>query len=277
MIINKEKWLEEACYKLAFLEAMDGMFLVPDAQSLRTFLKKPKLLIKLAYKDHPDLYQDKMVEYDNFEKNKSSIITSSENLKTLNKLYAKGLTPDEAAIEITKWCDTPAEAGKFIASPNPMSLVVIMAIFLSITAVTLKLYSTLGDRLDLKNEVENSKLLYKNIVSFYENKGNITLDTNRVIKEGLVPENMPVVGEKIINIWDGEVIIKSSNINNLEITYTNVEPYNVCVDFLITEKKLEWNSVIINEHILINYKTIKNNDIYNVCQSQEPITITFKK
>lgn len=59
-----------------------------------------------------------------------------------------------------------------------------------------------------------------------------------VIKEGIVPESMSVVDGKIINVWDGEVIVNGSNIDNFEITYTNVEPYDVCANFLITEKSL---------------------------------------
>ena len=46
MSINKEKWMEEAAYKLDLLYEFDEIFLVPDAKTLNAFLKHPTLILK---------------------------------------------------------------------------------------------------------------------------------------------------------------------------------------------------------------------------------------
>lgn len=117
MIRKKEDWIKEASYKLALLLEFEEHFLVPDGKTLNVFLKRPTLIIKMMYKDIPDMCQEALDSYEDFEKNrKHTFQLVEEDIKKLEESYNKGLTPSDAAIEIIKWCNIPEEAGKFLVS-----------------------------------------------------------------------------------------------------------------------------------------------------------------
>lgn len=277
MIDNKENWLKEATYKLALLEAMEGIFLVPDARTLKAFLKKPTLIIKMAYGDVPESYQNVLKDYANFKQNKDSIITTEDDLKQLNESYSKGLTPDEAAVEIIKWCDTPEEAGKFVTSPDITPILLFIGLIMILVTTAITMYSITVDKVNVQNEYENSSSIYKNMINLYQNKGDFKLDTVRAIKEGVIPKTMPIVDNKVMNRWEGEVNVLGTGINNFEVKYSHVESHDVCMDLLIIEKKIGWSSVLINEQKFDNYVKMKTVDIAASCDKKDFVDITFRK
>jgi len=276
MTDNKENWLKEASYKLALLEAMD-IFLVPDARSLKAFLKKPTLIIKMAYGDVPEHCQELLNDYENFKQKKDLIVTDETNLKLLIQSYEQGLTPDEAAVEIAKWCDTPEEAGKFVASPDVMPFILCLSLIFVLFAIAIRMYHVTVDRVNVQNEYENSSTIYKNMVNLYQNKGDFKVDTVRAIKEGVIPKNMPIIDDKIMNRWDGEVVILGNNINSFEVKYSHVIANDVCQGLLQKEKNIGWRSITVDEMKFDNYDKIKTIDIAKLCDKKDFVDITFKK
>lgn len=89
MIDKKEEWLKDASYKLALLLEFEEHFLVPDGKTLNAFLKRPTLIIKLMYKDIPDMGQEALDSYEDFEKNrKHTFQLDEDDIKKLEKSYS---------------------------------------------------------------------------------------------------------------------------------------------------------------------------------------------
>ncbi len=58
MIPEKEMWLKEAIKKYELLLEFEEDFFIPDARTLNAFLLKDTLILKMMYKDEPDLLSE---------------------------------------------------------------------------------------------------------------------------------------------------------------------------------------------------------------------------
>lgn len=280
MIRKKEDWIKEASYKLALLLEFEEHFLVPDGKTLNVFLKRPTLIIKMMYKDIPDMCQEALDSYEDFEKNrKHTFQLVEEDIKKLEESYNKGLTPSDAAIEMIKWCNTPEEAGKFLVSPETHFLPIIMmfGLFLGLIAIIITLYGVTKDRVNVQYETENVSTLYKNVTKLYQEKGDFKLNTVIAFKDRAIPETLPIVNNKLMNRWDGEVTLLGSGVNNFEVTYTHVKNRETCIMFVKKQKETGWTSVKVGNDTFENISQIKDYHLVKSCDVAEYIPITFKK
>lgn len=169
------------------------------------------------------------------------------------------------------------ESEKYSIRTNFMPLLFFIALITILIATAIIMYNITVDKVNVQNEYENSSSLYQNLNNLYKNKGDFKLDTANAIKEGIVPKNMTIVGDKVMNRWEGEVTIIGTNLNNFEIKYSHVEAHDVCMDLLMIEKKIGWSSILINEQKFDNYETMKMTDIATSCDRKDFVDITFKK
>ncbi len=143
MTQEKEIWLKEAIKKLELLLEFEEDFFVPDAKTLKAFLSKDTLILKMMYKDNPDLLSEAIERLEKVKNSKDPLNRISEmELEELNKSYLQGLTPSQAAINQVKWCETPEEAGEFLVSPSPMplSLLLLFCFIAAMFATAINLY-----------------------------------------------------------------------------------------------------------------------------------------
>lgn len=280
MTTEKDIWLNDAKHKLTLLMEFEEHLLIPDAKTLNAFLLKPTLILKMMYKDHPDILSEALVKYQHMSSNKAiSPDISKEDIKDLEEAFVKGLTPNQAAIEQIKWCDTPEESGKYIVSPqvNMLPMIMLIGLIAGLIAITIIAYGMVKDKINVQHESEHVSALYKNINDSYNQKGNFKLDNTTAIKEGLIPNTMTISDQKIKNSWDGEVLIAGTSSNAFEVKYTHVEANINCIDFVKKEQNIGWSSVIVGDKTLNNYKELKNIDIAKACKYNGFVDITFKK
>jgi len=280
MTTEKDIWLNDAKHKLTLLIEFEEHLLIPDAKTLNAFLLKPTLILKMMYKEDSEMLAKVLETYQDMSSNKTiSPDLSPEDINTLEEAFVKGLTPNQAAIEQIKWCDTPEEAGKYLVSPQASMVPMMMLIFLivGLIAITITVYGTVKDKLNVQHESEHVSALYKNINDIYKQKGNFKLDNATAIKEGLIPNTMTIADKTIMNNWDGEVLISGTSSNAFEVKYTHVEADFNCIDFIKKEKNVGWSSVTVGDKTLNNYKEIKNIDLAKACKSDDFVDITFKK
>jgi hypothetical protein len=280
MTTEKDIWLADAKHQLTLLLEFEDHVLIPDAKTLNTFLLKPTLILKMMYKDHPNMLSEALIKYQDMAASKTiSPNISQEDINALEEAFVKGLTPNQAAIEQVKWCDTPEEAGKYLVSQqaNVTPLIMLIGLIVGLVAITITFYGFARDKLNIQHESEHLSTLYKNITNVYNQKGTLKLDNATAIKEGLIPETMMITDQKIKNSWDGEVLITGTSSNAFEVKYTHVEDDISCINLVKKEQKIGWNSVIIANKKLDNYKEIKNVDIAEACNSNGFVDITFKK
>lgn len=279
MSINKEKWMEEAAYKLDLLYEFDEIFLVPDAKTLNAFLKHPTLIIKTGQKDYPAALKELLEKYDKFEKNKTSGVPLSEDdLSKLSKSYEKGMTPTQAAIDIVKLCDTPEESGQFFVSPQiyTFNVLVIIGLLIGLTVAALTLYVMTKEKLKVKDESAHVSTIYQKAAEFNA-KNSVDLDNEKAIKSGLIPKEMKIDNNKISNVWDGAVTIES-NPKFFKLTYDQVPTSDSCVDLLSRQKDIGWDTIVVGEQTFENYKNITNIDVTKACDLREKhVNIVFKK
>lgn len=278
MIDKKEEWLKESSYKLALLKEFEDHFLVPDGKTLNAFLKRPTLILKMMNKGYPDICQEALDQYENFEKNKSSITLDKDELKELEQSYEKGLSPSETAINIIKFCDTPAEAGIYIASSNPdmFSTLFIIGLFIGILGTAFYLYGTVKEKVAVRDSSEHLLTVYKNAEEFNE-KHNDNLNNEKAIKSGIVPKEMKIEENKITNAWEGAVEIEST-LSFFKITYAHVPTHDSCVEFLEKQKNTGWNSVVVGTQKFENYSKITKLELLKACNLEDDhVDMIFEK
>lgn len=279
MIDKKEEWLKEASYKLALLTEFEEHFLVPDGKTLNAFLKRPTLILKMMYKDVPDMGQEALDSYEDFEKNrKYTYQLIEEDVKKLEESYSKGLTPNEAAIDMIKWCDTPEEAGRYIASAHPdmFSTLFIMGIFIGILVTAFYLYGTVKEKVAVRDASEHLLTVYKNAEEFNE-KNNTNLNNEKAIKSGIVPKEMKIEENKITNAWEGAVEIESTP-SFFKLTYAHVPTLNSCVEFLEKQKNTGWDSVVVGNQKFENYSKITKLEVLKACDLEnDHVDMIFEK
>lgn len=280
MSTEKDIWLDDAKHKLTLLIEFEEHLLIPDAKTLNAFLLKPTLILKMMYKEDPERLAEVLKTYQNLSSNKTiSPDLSPEDIKTLEESFDKGLTPNQAAIELIKWCDTPEETGKYLVSPQShmVPMMMLLLLIFGLIAITIIAYGMVKDKINVQHESEHVSTLYKNITDTYNQKGAFKLDNATAFKEGLVPATMMISDKTIKNSWDGEVLIAGTSINTFEVKYTHVEGGDVCFSLLKKEQNVGWGSVVVADNKLDNYKNIKNFEIAKPCTSNDFVDITFKK
>lgn len=280
MTTEKDIWLNDAKHKLTLLIEFEEHLLIPDAKTLNAFLLKPTLILKMMYKEDPEMLTKVLETYQEISSNKTiSPDLSPEDIKTLEEAFVKGLSPNQAAIEQIKWCDTPEEAGKYLVSPQAhmMPMMMLLCLIFGLIAITIIAYGMVKDKINVQHESEHVSTLYKNITDTYTQKGAFKLDNTRAVKEGIVPATMMMTDQSIKNSWDGEVLITGASINAFEVKYTHVEGGDVCFSLLKKEQNIGWGSVVVADNKLDNYKNLKNFEIEKPCTSNDFVDITFKK
>lgn len=133
------------------------------------------------------------------------------------------------------------------------------------------------ERVNVQYETENVITLYKNVTKLYQEKGDFKLNTIIAFKDRSIPETLPIVNNKLMNRWDGEVTIIGSGINNFEVTYTHVKNRETCIMFVKKQKETGWNSVKVGNDTFQNISQIKDYHLVKSCDVAEYIPITFKK
>lgn len=277
MSIENEKWLEEASYKLALLTEFEDHFIVPDGKTLKAFLMRPTLILKMMNKEYPDLYQEDLEKYENFEKNKKNIILHADDLKELQESYEKGLSPNEAVINIIKWCDTPEDAGQFLVSPEPQMLQLIMYIsfFLILVIGAVNFYINLREHSDIKRESKNISTIY---IKANDPNNTVELNNEKAIKAGIIPTKMIVENGKVSNIWEGNVMIESTK-NSFKLTYLNVPTMDACFNLIKKQSATGWSSVSVGDQEFKDYNKIENLSLEKACDDNtvNNVRIVFNK
>lgn len=280
MNAKKDIWLNDAKHKLTLLIEFEEHLLIPDAKTLNAFLLKPTLILKMMYKEDPEMLAEALAKYQEMAANKtvsSDII--QEDINALEDAFEKGLTVNQAAIQQVKWCDTPEEAGKYMVSSqvNMAPMLMILGLIAGLIAITITFYGFAKDKLNIQHESEHISTLCKNITTAYNQKGTFKLDNATAIREGLIPETMTIADQTIKNSWDGEVVLSGTSSKAFEVKYTHVEDDMICIELVKKEQNVGWNSVVIANNNLDNYKEIKNIEIVKACNSNGFVDIIFKK
>lgn len=147
MTETREVWLEKAMYSYRLCEFFSEQAWIEcdriaSAQSLRTFLKRPSLAVRIMalniYQDDMDKKAYFFETYSNIHNTESihyiDIFKSTK--KKLISFYDKGMTPDEAAIQLSKNCDTRKEADEYsqliLKHGHPYRVLAKCAIFISL-------------------------------------------------------------------------------------------------------------------------------------------------
>lgn len=256
--MNEEKqiWMQKASHQLKLLLNFEGNFIIPDKKTLKAFLKRPTLIFKMMYEESPDILAEELEKYRIFEDgNRESVELSEDDLNLLNQFYEKGFNPDDAALEIVKWCDTPEESGKYLVSPEiyTFHMMITFLVLAVIVGIAVILMGTLKDK-------ENVKIESNKISNAYSKSNDFT---------GHIENNL--------NVWDGNIEMKSSK-NLFELQYDNVPSFNTCLMLIEKQKETGWSSIIIDGKELKELDKIKDSDIALACRSKkESVNIVFQK
>lgn len=279
---KKEVWLKEATEKLNLLREFDDMFLVPDGKTLNAFLKRPTLIIRTAFKDDPASLKDTLDNYEDFQKNKHNLPPlHNDDLIDLNKSYEKGVSPNQAAVSIIKWCDTPEEAGAIVASSSGrfgISYFITMGCIIALCSLMIILYNAAKESSNIGKEVENSVFIYNKTVDFFNVKNNLDLNNEKAIDVDIFPDGMKKSADTVYNQWDGLVFIKGTSLNNFKLSYTHMPSDKVCFGFIKKQKDIGWTSVVIDNREFNNYNTMNNAQLLKACDTtNDYVDILLKK
>lgn len=130
MMNEKEIWLKKALYNYRMCQWFyQTVWWTVSAETLRTFLKRPLLSISITAqqidKNKANTKDILLHEFSLIHENSSSHFMTADK-KTITELiglYEKGISPEEAAIEVVKDCDTREEAeiheGEILSSGFP--------------------------------------------------------------------------------------------------------------------------------------------------------------
>jgi type II secretory pathway pseudopilin PulG len=124
---------------------------------------------------------------------------------------------------------------------------VVVGILLGIIAVALTLFGTVRDRLNVKNESENASFIFSQVVDLYSDEATSSITQPDAVTAGIFPKKMNIVGNNVTNSWGGKVEIFPGDDTGFSLLYEKVANGDVCVNFVKNQKKVGWDSVVIEE------------------------------
>ena len=150
-------------------------------------------------------------------------------------------------------------------------LLIVIAAAVGIIAGALLLFSDLQDKQRSKDATANIAGLFANISdAFYEDATDGVLTNTFAIDSGLVPNGMQASGALIYNVWGGAVDITDNGAvspNSFDITYAKVPSQESCIALVRSQRKIGWDSVVINGGAQTDMSALSITDISAGCNS----------